>query len=494
MRRKILLPLVLASLFLLSACGGGGTETSDADSGDDAPSKSAGDAAAGSMSDMLGEAVELSEDDLAYYTAFLNEPDVYGFLLSSYDDVRDADLFQVFYDGAGVAGEIEDWMREAYDPEGYGGDLTFVPAEAMDAVLVHRTGYTLDEFLGYGNAFVYQLDEEQDFFNVHGDTNRLHVEAVSGERYPDGSVRVDSNEWYSDDPNVFSTVLLEREDDDPLIYSNQVTRGILLWMQEQQAIDDEIRTTTAETPPFDGYTWSGDGPAPEDPLPVTLDVVSDTENGGSDPRDWMAAHWDEWMRDPDFAAAQSDVDGQVQDADAFFLYRPEDGVYEGEGLTVWTREEETPYLSVDLSAFLFPPDTEEAFRGPETAQSVRWARLLNGELIVSNWDDMGTGRSAFLTALDPYDGTILWRTDPGMCESEDFVVLGVLDGTRASEGVLVCGGSTGEAVALYQIALDSGRMIDRTILESPADWLVHANSHLYVHCRDRDYEFAVSFG
>ena len=458
----------------------------------------------------------LTAEEVEEYEAFLNQPDVYGFLLSNYATPLDANYVEVFYNGAGVerrmsGAEVEAYMEENGWEELY-GDLTLVPAEAMNAVIEKRTGYTLEQVLDHGNDVVQLFDKNGDFCFMHGDTNGIRVQAVSGMRNAEGVVILNSREGGGfddgegadpDDWSTFSTTLLERENADPLILSNTVTGGwraeYLRWLEEMR--ESGPIEVTAEQPPFEGKF--AEIPPEEEPLPVTLELLRETENNVSDPKDWEEEHWDEWMQDERFAAEQEPSVRQMQDMDRYYTYAVSDGMYNGQDLYIFDRDSLDMIYSIDFSEYLFLDGESAAPDGIDglDAQSLRWARIINGTLYVANshqtYAETTDGHNAYLTAVDLPSGEVLWRSDPLVCNSDNFAVLGSYDDDYGfvSQGVLVCGyGFTAEDDYIYQVSMASGRALDRLPVASAPDRIVCANGILYVHCYNRDYEFDVSYG
>lgn len=577
MKRSAYLAAALAMTLLLSACGGSagigsvdqtvrvlpaeGTpdraETDSADTKDGAADSavlptdgSAGmpDGTAGTTGGAVGA---LNREELALYTAFLNQEDVYGFLLSDYDDVLDADYYEVFYNGAGV-GEYPSPTVLAMFLDAWGfqqpeTDVTCVSAENVNAVLERRTGHTLEELYEHGSSFPQSFlpDLHGWYAHMHGDTNRFQVQAVSGVRNPGGTVTIESRDagWGRTDEetederaedeqadfpeeeqtdlpqeeqtglpedsvsnedsgavdlvNTFSTTLREQTDGGPLVVSNHVTGGLLKWSLEHWDGPVEI---TMERPPFDGWYLCPllDVQEP-DTFPAALKLLREYDNGGAAARQWMEEHWEIWMEDPRFAAEQDPEFRQLADQDQWYSYIADNDIFRGQGVSVYENSTQDPVLFVDLFSYLFPDNAAAAGSDGTDAQSVRWARLLNGTLFFSNASELGAestdGQNAYLTAIRPADGLLVWRTEPLVCGSMNFAVLGSVDERgMVSGGILLCGyGEKGGASFLYQIDMETGMVLDRTPIASPPDWLVYANGTAYVHCADRNYEFAVRY-
>ena len=437
---------------------------------------------------------DLTAAELKTYEKFLNQGDVNGFLMSTYETPLDADYFQVFYTGAGVELTPAPERIQAYlDAHGYEElytDITFISPEGMDQVIRRRTGHTLEEVLEHGNSLTRFLEEDGTYVNMHGDTNRFPVYVQSGTWNGDGTVTVysqdtDAPEGYDPEllsANTFTTVL--KTGDEPLIVSNEITGG---WMMEVYNGDyGEIGPVelTVQRPPFDGY-YHVSGTVPEDDtLPVTLALLQETEEGSS---------LDDSMTDWNPEA--------TWDIDEFYRYEIEDGQYPGELLRIYGAGDGELLYSMDFSSFLFSEG--QSIMGGDLegldAQSLRWARIANGTLYVASahptYAETTNGQNAYLTAVDLYDGSILWRSEPLVCNSHNFVLAGVDQGGTIEEGVILCGyGFTNEDDYLYQISLETGQVLSRTPLATKADWLAFDGNTLMVQCYNRLYLYDVSYG
>ena len=197
------------------------------------------------------EARDLTESELRDWSEFLSQVDCYGFLMSAYDTPLDADLGQVFYNGAGV-GEYPteemtaDFLEETGLEEVY-TDITFVPYDAANEILQRRTGYTLEHFKLAGNDIpMTYLPKYAGYFQMAGDTNRMLVECVSGRQNSDGSIVLESREKsWSDEPeddngfaSTFETTLCPDAQGRGMVFaSNVITGGWLSWTFDEDEME-----------------------------------------------------------------------------------------------------------------------------------------------------------------------------------------------------------------------------------------------------------------
>ena len=173
----------------------------------------------------------LTEKELAWFETYLNDVANSGFLCSEYEDVRRADLNEVFYNGAGIGQQpLTDELRRAYEEQAgeIMTDTIRLTTEQIDGFLREKTGYGLEEFENPPD-WVY-LDTFDVWMTDHGDTNRMGVSCEGGVREADGTVilscSVPGNEEYSW-ISAF-TVTLEPGEDGFFFRKNEIEKGLIL--------------------------------------------------------------------------------------------------------------------------------------------------------------------------------------------------------------------------------------------------------------------------
>ncbi|MBD3370162.1 hypothetical protein GF402_07355 [Candidatus Fermentibacteria bacterium] len=120
-------------------------------------------------------------------------------------------------------------------------------------------------------------------------------------------------------------------------------------------------------------------------------------------------------------------------------------------------------------------------------QSVRWAEEHNGILYVSSWHrtyaESSEGLNGYITALDLDDMSIVWRSEPLVCNSENFVIIG---------DTIVSGyGFTDEPDYIYLTNRLTGEVYHRIRVSSAPEHLVFEDESLFVRCYDTDYVLEV---
>ncbi|MBC8136159.1 MAG: hypothetical protein H8F28_09760 [Fibrella sp.] len=111
----------------------------------------------------------------------------------------------------------------------------------------------------------------------------------------------------------------------------------------------------------------------------------------------------------------------------------------------------------------------------------------NGTLYVSNgingYAKEAKGKTAYVTALEPKTGKLLWRSGPLIQNASTFADAGE---------VLVCGyGFTAEPDFLYVLDKRTGRKVQTIPLKSGPSAILRKGDRIYVRCYDTDYVFAI---
>ncbi|MDM7992219.1 MAG: hypothetical protein QUS11_02790 [Candidatus Fermentibacter sp.] len=132
-----------------------------------------------------------------------------------------------------------------------------------------------------------------------------------------------------------------------------------------------------------------------------------------------------------------------------------------------------------------PADLEEDM--PFTFQQLRWADVEDGTLYVSNahrtYAESSGGLNGFVTAIDPVTLEVLWRSEPLVSNSENFVVL--------RDGIITGYGFTGEDDYLYILDRHTGNTVERIPVPSAPEYIFVEDDRLYVRCYDTDLEFSI---
>ncbi len=130
----------------------------------------------------------LTASELAEISGFLRAVDSYGFLYSFYQDVRDVELGEVFYVGAGLDRANSENVKKSYlkavGKSEFDTDFTALRESDIDALLKKRTGYGLSD-MSNPLPWIY-LKEEKVYCMEAGDTNYMEVSVIEGMKTDDG--------------------------------------------------------------------------------------------------------------------------------------------------------------------------------------------------------------------------------------------------------------------------------------------------------------------
>jgi hypothetical protein len=135
--------------------------------------------------------------------------------------------------------------------------------------------------------------------------------------------------------------------------------------------------------------------------------------------------------------------------------------------------------ALDLSAYAHVPGDTGHSR-----QDVRWAQVQDGVLFVSTFhmgyaSDSG-GLNAFITALDLATGELLWRSEPLVSNSSNFLL---------RDGWIITGyGFTAEPDFLFVLDGKTGEVAQRMKVKSGPEMILEKDGIIYVRTYDRDYE------
>lgn len=172
---------------------------------------------------------------------------------------------------------------------------------------------------------------------------------------------------------------------------------------------------------------------------------------------------------------------QLSYDDAYFycLYGEND-YWSGYVLNLCDCQTYAPVYSLDFSNYRHG----EEFSSME--QRIWWAKVQDQILYVS----IGHGtysesepHHAYIVAVDLTDMSILWKTEPLVSNAYNFEIIG---------NEIVCGyGFTAEDDFLYQIDMDTGRILAQTPVNSMVYYIIRKDSTLYVRTYNTNYVFQI---
>ena len=203
---KKLIILCLSALFLISALSGCGEKIVKPNE----PTTATSDTAQTPTAESDNYPTELSDSDISVFQNAFSSDENYGFLLSAYDDVREVDLNQVLYIGAGMRGPdnygeiIDEYLALIGEPELF-CDAAVLSKQQIDNFLLAKTGYTLSEMSG---SFSWEYVPAYDaYVHQHGDTNYITATCTGGRAIGQDLYEIDyefDGGIYDNDGNSFS--------------------------------------------------------------------------------------------------------------------------------------------------------------------------------------------------------------------------------------------------------------------------------------------------
>lgn len=167
----------------------------------------------------------LTSLELGEMSEFLRKKDSYGFLQSFYQDVRDVELGEVFYVGAGLDRVNSEDVRNSYlkavGKSEFDTDFIALRESDIDALLRKRTGYGLSDM---SNPFSWTyLKEEKVYCMEAGDTNYMEVSVIDGMKTDDGIYYILYENPFLEytDENTDCVVTLKKQGDEYQFVSNK---------------------------------------------------------------------------------------------------------------------------------------------------------------------------------------------------------------------------------------------------------------------------------
>ncbi|MBE9169140.1 hypothetical protein IQ238_16985 [Pleurocapsales cyanobacterium LEGE 06147] len=120
-------------------------------------------------------------------------------------------------------------------------------------------------------------------------------------------------------------------------------------------------------------------------------------------------------------------------------------------------------------------------------QRLTWAMQEDNILYVANahqtYAKSSHGMNGYLTAIDTNTEQILWRSQPLVCNANNFVMI---------DDVIICGyGFTAEPDFLYLIDKVTGEILQQINVKTAPEYSIQKDNKLYVRTYDTDYVFEI---
>jgi len=196
-----------------------------------------------------GKPVRLTQEEIQFFTEFIQKMENYGFLLSAYDAPGYVNLDEVFYSGAGIDEPMSDEEISAYlaafGQEELYTDCIKIPRERMEAFLQKKLGIGLEDMgESFGETFAWRYLPEYDaYYHEAGDTNYTSYECVGGTKEGDLYTLHFHTDWFWDDPRSDRETVLRKDGEEYQFVSNHYVDGDAV---EYESMNPEVRAAYAE--------------------------------------------------------------------------------------------------------------------------------------------------------------------------------------------------------------------------------------------------------
>ncbi len=271
-------------------------------------------------------------------------------------------------------------------------------------------------------------------------------------------------------------------------------------MAVRSASKEKSSTVVLDTPSF-GY-YQSDQVSDKKSKPVKLKLKSSKTNNITDEEQWFEKNK---ISIPTYQVPNSfrNLSGNLPEGiasewqglmitsafyDASYIYCTYGKDFsEGYILTIYDSETLKIVYSLDFSNYRYSPKYVVADYD-YIQQRINWAEIKDNILYVSHshntYAKSSNNQNAYITAIDLTDLSILWRTKALVSNSYNFVIL---------DHVIICGyGFTAEPDYLYQVDLNTGKVLDKQPIKTAASYIIKKGSTLYVRTYNTDYQFKIA--
>lgn len=219
----------------------------------------------------------------------------------------------------------------------------------------------------------------------------------------------------------------------------------------------------------------------EEPEPLGLSLVSESENGISNPKDWFEENQlylpminGELAKSATQIYSEPDIDYDYWKQNTLNpVFFDENYIYEWSQTEICVYDKTTTQLLYDVQT------ASDKWYLMGNCTYVRDGILYIGSI----FNGYAMANSCYLMAYDIENGELLWRSEDQTFNSMNFIVKG---------DVIICGyGFTAEPDYIYQISMRTGKVLSKTPVAKMPDLLVEQDGRLYVHTYSYDYIFEI---
>jgi hypothetical protein len=235
--------------------------------------------------------------------------------------------------------------------------------------------------------------------------------------------------------------------------------------------------------------------------PIQLELLKSEPNNITDDQQWLTANnlslpiyqvpnsnLDESGNLPDYIPTQFKQNILVKaihyPKQDLLIYGENYG--DGKYLLIYDNNKNKFIYSYDFSNYSLASSYEESEK-PYINQSLTWAIREDEILYVSHshntYAKSSHGMNGYLTAINTYNNEIVWRSQPLVCNSSNFVII---------DDVIICGyGFTAESDFLYMLDKYTGEILQQIKLKTAPNYIIRQQNKLYVRSYDTNYVFAI---
>lgn len=196
---------------------------------------------------------ELTAGELEEYTEWIQEYGNYGFLLSDWSNLTELNLWEVFYNGAGISEsatkeQVDAYLEQTGQEELY-TDFFVISMVKMNAFLEEKVGCFYREILERGNMTMEDayVPATGCFSLEVGDTNYTPFRVESGERTEDGRILLHyrNEHLWSEDVAWVEAGVVQIQEENRQFLCNHITEGYILdsYQDEENWGEDNEEST-----------------------------------------------------------------------------------------------------------------------------------------------------------------------------------------------------------------------------------------------------------
>lgn len=270
-------------------------------------------------------------------------------------------------------------------------------------------------------------------------------------------------------------------------------------VEAASALEADTTMTVMSKPTFDYYKSSK--ALNKKSTPIKLKVVTSKTNQITDDDEWFQKNklsLGTYQVPNSFRAISGNLPEGIHDTwnmliataafyDSSYIYCTYGSDFsEGYILNIYNKKTLELVHSLDFSNYKYSPKYVKADYD-YIEQKINWATIKDNVLYISHshntYAKSSNNMNAYITAIDLSDMSIIWRTKALVSNCNNFLIV---------DGVIISGyGFTDEPDYLYQIDINNGKVLNKTLLKSAPSYIIKKGKSLYVRTYNTDYKFSI---